>query len=109
MYIEALTGGADLPRVQEAGLDDAVHRLVDAHVGQEGHRVLAAQFQRCAGQLGAHGGLTDGDAGGYGACERHLVGARVLDQRLAHQAATGQYVQGPGGQTCFCGQLGNAQ
>ncbi|MNP65386.1 hypothetical protein D3C76_1609720 [compost metagenome] len=106
---EALTGGADLPGMQKASFNDAVDGFVERYIGQERYRVLAAQFQCRAGQLGAHGGLADGDAGGHGAGERHFVGACVLDQCLAHQAATGQHVQGPCWQPGFGGQFGNAQ
>ncbi|MCY1429311.1 hypothetical protein D9M71_452250 [compost metagenome] len=95
--------------MQKARFDDAVYCLAQGYIAQEPGRVLAAQFQGGAGQVGGHGALADGKAGGHGACERDLVGARVFDQRLAGHAATGHHIQRPCGQAGVNGQLGNAQ
>ncbi|MOA36176.1 hypothetical protein D3C78_1576850 [compost metagenome] len=63
---EAFGGCTDLPGVQEPGFDDAIGGLVQIDIAQEASRVFATQFQRCAGQPGAHGTAADGNAGGNG-------------------------------------------
>ena len=94
--------------VEEDAVDDALDGLVDRRVLEDDVGGLAAQFEghllarRCAGP-----GDLLADLGGAG--ERHLVDARMGDQRAASVPRTGEDVDHAGRKVGLLADLGEGQ
>ncbi|CAM5246799.1 hypothetical protein SVIOM74S_05571 [Streptomyces violarus] len=93
---QARTGRADLPGMQEGGVQRVVHGGVEVGVREDDVGVLAAEFERdVARALGGAG--HDGPPGGQAAGEGHQVDLGVADQGRAYGRPGAQHQVGDAG------------
>ena len=78
---EAFGGDATLPGVLKARLHRSFGGAFDVGVVEHDERVGTAEFEHAFFQRRAGGG-GDGDAGSFGAGERHRGDARIRDERV---------------------------